>query len=80
MIAVYVVEDMKYIVHFLSMLIATSMLFSLETSEDIRAKLAKYDIEKAEKINSTNNQISELIVKQRLNSLKPIPTSQFIIK
>ena len=71
---------MNFIVHFLSILIATSMLFSLETSEDIRAKLAKYDIEKAEKINSTNNQISEWIEKQRLNSLKPIPTSQFIIK
>ena len=63
---------MKYIFHILSVSIFASFLLSSSygvISEEAKSKLAKYDMEKAERLNPKNSKVDELIKKESLNSL-----------
>ena len=63
---------MKYIFYILSVSIFASFLLSSSygsISEEAKSKLAKYDMEKAERLDPKNSKAYELIKKESLNSL-----------
>ena len=60
---------MKYITYIFSICTVASFLFSSSVTDDMKEKLAIYDIQKAELINPIIDSSEELIEKQRWNSL-----------